>query len=114
MKLFLLITKILDLDKTKVHSRLRISKQNITDKQNSFPNSSSHKKTNINVMDDQFFICHKDIAQKVFSIESGDVEIERDRYFLNGGGFGEHRLTYIVNSKGIQIEPLKLISKIRK
>jgi len=101
-------TNILNLDKTKVHSRLRMSKQPILNKQNSFPIASRHEKSNINVMDDQFFIFHKDIANKVVSLQRGDIEIEICKVAL----WAEHVLTYMVNSVGIQVEPLELTSKI--
>nr|QOI90539.1 hypothetical protein HWQ62_00408 [Pyramimonas orientalis virus] len=94
------------LDKTSVHSRLRKSIHTLHKYE-----CSCHfcQKTNIDIMDDQFFIVHRNIATKAFSTTRGNKPITFDKIKDN---WNEHLITYMNMSHGIPIKKLKLNSHI--
>lgn len=94
------------LDKSSVHARLRKSVKKLQPHEWSYVH---YPITNIDVMDDQFFIVHKNVAKNAFSITRGTNPVTYDTHPQH---MPECVMTYMFMSHGIPIKTLKVDCRI--
>lgn len=99
------------LNKNRMHVRYRLSKDEDLDPNKCSWWTSAKKciKSNVNVVDDQFFVVHSKLADKVFSITRDDNYITRRD---GNGKMQEDIFNEMLMSHGIETEPLSIETKL--